>query len=109
MKNIVVTINRRNLSGFVNKASFKYSGMFVPYHFIAMDFHTESSNTAVFYDNVQPSHSSWLNYPGQKIWDNSNRDWTKKEVLRAIESEINQLIAALSSAYPETEFKLIGF
>ena len=78
MKKVTVKINKRNLTGLINKTSFKYSGgMFVPYGFIAIDFKTDKNNTAKFYENTQVSANSWTNYPGYKVWNNNHSAFSR--------------------------------
>lgn len=111
MKKVTVKINKRNLTGLINKTSFKYSGgMFTPYAFIAVDFDTEKSNTAKFYESVQVNSNSWTNYPGTKIWDNNQEDWKRSEVLeRCEETLIGYVLPELELTNPEINFKLVGF
>jgi len=111
MKKVTVKINKRNLTGLINKTSFKYSGgMFIPYAFIALDFETEKNNTAKFYESVQVSSNSWINYPGEKIWDNNQDDWRKADVLeRCEEGLMDYVLPELKHKYPNINFELIGF
>jgi len=88
-KKVTVRINKRNITGLVRKESFKFSGgMFIPYSFIAINFNAEKDNTATFYMSTIVSSNSWTNYPGHKVWNNDNGDWTKAQVIDQIERNI---------------------
>lgn len=102
MRKITVKINRRNLTGLVNKTSFKYSGgMFTSYGFIAIEFKTDRNNTAKFYESCIVSRNSLVNYPGFKIWDNGQEDWKKSEVLESCEDYlVNERFSEIESNHP---------
>lgn len=114
-KKIKVRINRRNLTGLVNRETFNTSGMFVPYQFIAMDFEVDKDNTARFYKSTLASENSWTNYPGVKIW-HSNSDRNRKEdVLRECEIGVKRAIdeyislEELEGRNVDIEFEFVGF
>lgn len=92
LKKVKVRINRRNLTGLINRETFNTSGMFVPYQFIAMDFEVEKNNTARFYKSTQPSSNSWTNYPGLKIWSSNSARNRKEDVLQECEIGVKQAI-----------------
>ena len=105
-----VKINKRNLTGLINKTSFKYSGgMFTSYGFIAIDFDIDKNNTARFYESTQISASSWTNYPGFKIWNNYQEDWKKSDVLERCEENLKEVLFDIEREYPEVNFELVGF
>lgn len=114
-KKIKVRINRRNLTGLINRETFNTSGMFVPYQFIAMDFEIDKNNTARFYKSTQPTSNSWTNYPGVIIWS-SNSDRNKKEdVLQkceiGVKRAIDEYIAMEEQCGREVNivFEFVGF
>lgn len=110
MARITVKINKRNLTGLINKTSFIYSrGTFTSYGFIAVYFETGKNNTAGFYEAVEASANSWTNYPGFKIWDNRSKDWKKADVLERCEKNLIEYIEEMRIDYPEINFELIGF
>ncbi len=110
MKTLTVKINKRNLNALVRRESFKFSGgMFIPYAFIAIDFDTEKNNTARFYRSVQASSNSWTNYPGFKVWNNNNDDWTKSQVIEQVERNIYDVFIHLKIYYPNVNFELVNF
>ena len=110
MSNVTVRINKRNLNALVRKESFKFSGgMFIPYAFIAIDIDIEKNNTATWYQSVQVSSNSWTNYPGYKVWNNDNDDWTKVQVIDQIERNIEDVLNDISNYYPNINFELVGF
>jgi hypothetical protein len=110
MSNITVKINKRNLNALVRRESFRFSGgMFIPYAFIAVEFDTEKDNTARFYMSVLASSNSWTNYPGIKVWNNNNDDWTKAQVIDLVERNIDDILNDLSNYYPEVNFELVNF
>jgi len=108
---VTVKINKRNLTGLINKTSFKYSGgMFTSYGFIAIDFDIDKNNTAKFYEATIVSSNSWTNYPGFKIWNNNNEDWRKSDVLKRCEENLmEEVLIELKMEYPKIIFELVGF
>lgn len=110
MKNVTVKINKRNLNAIVRNNNFKVSGgMFNPYQFLAIDFEVDKNNTAKFYESTQVSQNSWINYPGVKIWNNSQNDWTKAEVIKEIEENLCEIKRELEYYSPNINFEFIGF
>lgn len=109
-KKIIVKINKRNLTGLINRTNFKNGGMFISYQFIAIDFDTTKNNTAKFYENRQVNENSWINYPGHKIWNNKNcSKYKKSDVLKEIEEMFDYYISEISMLYPNIKFELINF
>jgi len=114
MKNVTVTVNKRNLNAVVRKSNFNNNGTFVSYQFIGIIFNLTKDSTAKFYESTQASENSWTNNPGIKIWDNDNNATYKKSavleeceefICEHLESKIN------SQLNTDTNFKvkLIGF
>ena len=111
MKTVTLKINKRNLNAIIRKTNFKVSGgMFNPYQFIAINFDTEKDNTATFYESTIVSSNSWTNYPGTKIWNNGQSDWTKAEVFARIEDTIEEILNdEIAFQYPNIKLEFINF
>jgi hypothetical protein len=105
MKTIEINLNDffKNLE----KKHFEYTGMFIPHHFIAVDFDEENEKTRI-YDAVVASANSYINYEGIKIWTNNNRNkLSKKKVFDECEFALRtNIIDVLNYRYPDYNFKL---